>query len=141
LGRAASACRTAEEPLPGGDADPAKVRAALTARGLTELDAERLAHLYGSEADGVAADGGDAAAEARRAVLVEGALTLEDWWVRRSARAWFGEAGGLADLAPAAAAMAPLLGWDGAEQARQAAACRAIHDRNMANIAAEGALA
>ncbi|MEI6453967.1 MAG: glycerol-3-phosphate dehydrogenase C-terminal domain-containing protein, partial [Actinomycetes bacterium] len=47
----------------------------------------------------------------RHAVLHEGALTLEDYWVRRSARAWFDADGGLGALAPAAEAMAGLLGW------------------------------
>jgi glycerol-3-phosphate dehydrogenase len=96
--------------------------------------------LYGAEAAAIAADGGDIGAEARHAVLAEGALMLEDYWVRRSARAWFAAGGGLADLTPAVAAMAPLLGWSDAEQARQVAACHAIHHRNMA-FAPEGALA
>ena len=79
--------------------------------------------------------------EARHAVLAEGAVMLEDYWVRRSARAWFANGGGITDLAPAAAAMAPLLGWDEAEGARQIASCEAVRDRNMAAFAAEGALA
>jgi len=37
--------------------------------------------------------------------------------------------------------MAPLLGWSDADQTRQIAACRAIHDRNTAAFAPEGALA
>ena len=72
--------------------------------------------------------------------VMEGALTLEDYWVRRSARAWFAAGGGLADLAPAADAMAPLLGWTAAERDHQVAACHAIHNRNMA-FAPEGAIA
>jgi glycerol-3-phosphate dehydrogenase len=132
LGRKVTPCRTAEAPLPGGEAAPGAVRAALERGGLAADAAERLAWLYGSEAEAVAADGGDVAAEARRAVLVEGALTLEDYWARRSARAWFDAAGGEEALAPAAAAMAPLLGWDGAEQQRQVAACRRIRARNLA---------
>ncbi len=140
LGRKPSACRTATEALPGGDVDVAAARTALARAGMAALEADRLVGLYGSEAAAIAADGGDIAAEARHAVLTEGALTLEDYWVRRSARAWFAEAGGLADLTPAAAAMAPLLGWSEPQRARQIAACRAIHDRNMA-FAPEGALA
>jgi glycerol-3-phosphate dehydrogenase len=142
LGRKPSPCRTAEEPLVGGDVDVARTRAALERGGMASGDADRLVSLYGSEAEAVAADGGDVAAEARHAVLTEGALTLEDYWVRRSARAWFGEAGGLAALAPAAAAMAPLLGWSEVDEARQIAACRAIHDGNLANLrVTEGATA
>jgi glycerol-3-phosphate dehydrogenase len=132
LGRKPSVCRTAEAPLPGGESSPEAARAALARAGLPETAAERLGWLYGSEAEAVAADGGDVAAESRRAVLVEGALTLEDYWARRSARAWFDVAGGAGALAPAAAAMAPLLGWDAAEQQRQIAACQAIRARNLA---------
>ena len=143
LGHAPSPCRTAETPLVGGDVDVSGARAALERGGMAAADADRLVSLYGSEAEAVAADGGDVAAEARHAVLAEGALTLEDYWVRRSARAWFGEAGGVAALAPAAAAMAPLLGWSAADQARQSAACRASHDGNLAelHVPAEEAIA
>jgi len=141
LGRKPSVCRTAEAALPGGDVDVQAARTAIERGGLSPLDADRLVCLYGAEAAGIAADGADVAAEARQAVLAEGALTLEDYWVRRSARAWFAEGGGLADLAPAAAAMAPLLGWSGAERASQIAACEAIHAKNMSAFAPEGALA
>jgi glycerol-3-phosphate dehydrogenase len=142
LERKPTPCRTAAEPLPGGDVDVATARAALESGGLAGPDADRLVGLYGAEAAVVAADGADVAAEARRAVLAEGAMTLEDYWVRRSARAWFGEAGGVAALAPAAAAMAPLLGWSDAEQARQITACQAIRDRNLAALRlTEGAAA
>ena len=139
LDRKVSACRTADEPLPGGDVDVAAARSQLERGGLSALDADRLVGLYGAEAAAIAADGGDIAAEARHAVLAEGATALEDYWVRRSARAWFAEGGGLADLAPAAAAMAPLLGWSATDQARQIAAGHAIHARNMAAFAPQGA--
>jgi glycerol-3-phosphate dehydrogenase len=76
-------------------------------------------------------------------VLAEGALTLEDYWVRRSGRAWFELDAGLSALAPAAQAMAPLLGWSAAEVDRQVAACVAIQDADMAalrpRVAAPGA--
>ena len=134
LGRKPSPCLTAEIPLPGGDVDVAAARAALRRGGLDERAADRLVGLYGSEAAAIAADGADIAAEARHAVLAEGALTLEDYWVRRSARAWFGEGGGLAALVPGAAAMAPLLGWSLPEQARQVAACQAVHAGNLAEL-------
>jgi glycerol-3-phosphate dehydrogenase len=141
LGRKVSTCRTAEETLPGGDVDVTAARASLERGGMAAIDADRLVSLYGAEAAGIAADGGDIRAEMRHAVLAEGALTLEDYWVRRSARAWFAKSGGLADLAPAAEAMGHLLGWHDTERDRQIAACRAIHDRNMAAFAPEGALA
>ncbi len=76
------------------------------------------------------ADG--AAAEARQAVEHEGALTLEDYWVRRSARGWFDLDPAFAALDEAAKAMAPLLGWT-AEQARaQVDHCRALRTRALA---------
>jgi glycerol-3-phosphate dehydrogenase len=134
LGRKPTPCRTAEVALPGGDVDIVAARTALERGGLASLAADRLVSLYGAEVAAVAAHGGDIAAEARQAVLAEGALTLEDYWVRRSARAWFGEDGGLGALAPAATAMAALLGWDTAEQARQVAGCQAIHDRNLSAL-------
>jgi glycerol-3-phosphate dehydrogenase len=67
-------------------------------------------------------------------VLNEGALTLEDYWVRRSARAWFDAEGGMAALAPAAEAMAGLLGWSPDETETQIEACRAVRARNLAAL-------
>jgi len=131
LGRRREPCRTADQPLPGGGTAPASVQAQLTVRGMSQADADRLVGLYGAEAPAV---GVGAAAEAAHAVTAEMALTLEDYWARRSARAWFDEAGGLAALAPAARAMAPLLGWSQAEEARQIAHCVAIHERDMAAL-------
>ena len=128
LGRKASHPRTAEEPLVGGDLDVAALTATVGPGG------ERLVGLYGSEASLIAQAGGGPAVEARHAVLNEGALTLEDYWVRRSARAWFDPDGGLAALASAAEAMAGLLAWSPAETERQIAACRAIRARNLAAL-------
>ena len=127
LGRKLGPCRTASEPLVGGDVDVAAARAALVASGYPPLQAERVVALYGSEAAVVAAEGGGPAAEAAHAVLHEGALSLEDYWIRRGARAWFDPDGGLAALAPAAAAMAPLLGWSATETTNQIATCCANH--------------
>jgi glycerol-3-phosphate dehydrogenase len=135
LGRRPAASLTAVEPLVGGDVDVAAVVAGL--RGLAPADADRLVALYGGEAAAVAADGADVAAEARRAVLAEGAVTLEDYWVRRSARAWFGEGGGLAALPAAAEAMAPLLGWSAEAQRRQIEGCRNIHGARLASLKPE----
>jgi glycerol-3-phosphate dehydrogenase len=117
LGRTPTPSRTADAPLQGGDVDVAAARAACGP------DGDRLVGLYGADAPEIAAAGGGPAVEARHAVLREGAVTLEDYWVRRSARAWFDADGGVAALAPAAEAMAPLLGWSQAEIAREIAGC------------------
>ncbi|HXV00119.1 MAG TPA: glycerol-3-phosphate dehydrogenase/oxidase [Caulobacteraceae bacterium] len=132
LGRARGPCRTAALPLVGGDAAPEAVRAALIAAGSSAADADRRVGLWGGEAPAV---GAGAAAEAAFAVLSEGALTLEDYWVRRGGRAWFDPDGGLSALAPAAAAMAPLLGWSGERVAEEIAACRRRREADMAMIA------
>jgi glycerol-3-phosphate dehydrogenase len=103
LDRKPSPCRTADEPMVGGDA-----------------------------ASDIAAVPGGPAGEAAYAVTHEGALTLEDYWVRRSARAWFDLDAGLGALEPAAAAMAPLLAWSDPRRAAELAACHAIRARDMA---------
>ena len=110
LGQRPSPCRTAIDPLIGGDLDPV---AAIAAHG------QRLVGLYGSEAADVGCGPAD---EARHAVLHEGALTLEDYWVRRGARAWFDADGGASALKPAATAMAALLGWTAARTAAEVTA-------------------
>jgi glycerol-3-phosphate dehydrogenase len=132
LERAPSPCLTAKAPLPGGDVDVVAARAALIATGVAVADAERLVGLYGSEAGEVGAGG--EAAEATRAVLHEGALRLEDYWVRRSARAFFTTDGGMGALGAAAQAMAPLLGWSAARTDAEIAHCRQIRDRDMGEI-------
>ena len=121
LGVSTLPCSTANMPLPGGSRE-------VRLDGLEPLAAERLAGLYGDEANEIVIAGGDVAAEATRAVTHEGASTLEDYWVRRSARAWFDEGAGLAALAPAANVMGALLGWDDAMKASQIAHCRQIND-------------
>ncbi len=136
LGRQPTACRTAEEPLPGGDVAGclADLRPRLQALGLGTDEAERAARLYGAEALEVCAAGGGPAAEAAHAVQCEGAVTLEDYWIRRSARARFDDDGGMAALAPAAEAMASLLGWTDEERDRQIAACRLCRSQEMAVV-------
>ena len=116
LGRPVTASHTATAPLVGGDLDAASE---------IRRHGERLVGLYGSEAADLATAGGDAAAGARHAVLHEGALKLEDYWVRRGAHAWFDGDGGRAALGPAAAAMGDLLGWSGERRAAEIAACEA----------------
>jgi glycerol-3-phosphate dehydrogenase len=106
----------------------------LEEKGLGESDAERLTRLYGSEATEILASGGDLRAEVEFAVLCEGALTLEDYWVRRSARARFDVAGGVNCLVPAAAVMAELLNWPKEESDRQVRACLATRELEMAAV-------
>jgi glycerol-3-phosphate dehydrogenase len=130
LQRTAQRSSTAEQTLPGGEVQslPALVEQLIDA-GHSAAAADRLAMLYGAEAMAVA-DG--VAAEARHAVLREGAVTLEDYWIRRSARARFDLDGGLGSLQPAAAAMAPLLGWSEVDVAREIAHCRSVREAECA---------
>ncbi len=134
LGRKPAPSRTANEPLVGGDLDLDATGRALRAGGQSDLDADRLVSLYGAEAADIAAAGAGPAVEARHAVLHEGALTLEDYWYRRSARACFDPDGGMAALAPAAREMAALLGWSEPETRRQVEACKRIRTDSMAAI-------
>jgi len=132
LGRKPSASATAASPLVGGDVAPAALTATLEASGTAPVAARRLVGLYGSEALEIAREGGDPTAEARHAVLAEGALTLEDYWVRRSARAWFDVDPACLAIESAAEAMAPLLGWSDTHKAAAIAACRAIRAASLA---------
>jgi glycerol-3-phosphate dehydrogenase len=128
LARKAAPCRTAREALPGGETPPAAVLAELSRAGVGDAAARRLVGLYGAGAPDLT---GGVAAEAAHAVLREGALTLEDYWVRRSGRAWFDPNGGVAALEPAAAAMAPLLDWNAERTAREIAECRARRSADL----------
>ena len=125
LGLKVTPARTGEEPLVGGDVAVAPANLAW---------GERLVGLYGAEAQAIFEAGGGVAVEARHAVLKEGALTLEDYWVRRSARAWFDLDGGLAALVPAAQAMAPLLGWSAQETQDQITACQTLQAANLSAL-------
>lgn len=117
-------CTTADLPLPGGE---------------RILDGDdRLSRLYGTESVLIRAGGGDVPAEARHAVLHEGAATLEDYWVRRSARAWFDQEAGRAALVPAADAMGRLLGWDERRRAAEIHHCLQL-DRNSRRALMPGA--
>ena len=64
----------------------------------------------------------------------EGALRLEDYWARRSSRAWFDEGAGLPVLHDAAAAMAELLGWDDTRKAMETDNCRDIDRASRAGF-------
>jgi glycerol-3-phosphate dehydrogenase len=140
LGIRAVPCSTAETPLPGGDVDPSVLATRPTIAALGDHSA-RLIELYGAEAEALAAEGGDVAAEARRAVQHEGAVRLEDYWVRRSTRFWFTADGGVSALQPAATAMADLLGWSTQQRAAEITACMALRQTSLSFPAASGALA
>ena len=128
--------RTAEEPLPGGNFSYSfeTLCSRVESLGLTPQEAERAALLYGSEALDIFAKEKGIAAEVRHAVLAEGALTLEDYWVRRSARAHFDRNGGMATIETAAAVLGELLGWPEQEKLRQIEHCLTIHTNEMKNI-------
>lgn len=131
--------QTAMEPLPGGDfsASFATLSSCVERLGLASQEAERAVFLYGSEALAIFAKENGIAPEVRHSVLSEGALTLEDYWVRRSARARFDKDGGIADLETAADVMGELLGWPEPEKARQIESCRTIRSSEMRHIKAK----
>jgi glycerol-3-phosphate dehydrogenase len=140
LGFAADAERgdSERDPLVGGDCEPAPVDRSPEA---AHRPVDRLFDLYGSEAADVEADGGDLAAEVRQAVRREGAVRLEDYWIRRGSRAFFDVDAGLSTLAPASSEMARLLGWSEETRAEEVAACHRRHNENNALFArARGAL-
>ena len=130
----AKPCATAETPLPGGETSVG----AHHLKGLDDAQGERLARLYGAEASDVVrvAAGTDlVTAEAQQAVLKEGALRLEDYWARRSSRAWFDSGAGLPILERAAQGMADLLGWDEARKTAEIDNCRQIDRESRAGYA------
>jgi len=126
---------TDKEPLPGGEQSIDAVLNHPNLGKLGESARERLAWLYGDEAPQIAAHGADIRAEVRQAVTFEGALTLEDYWSRRSARAWFDTAGGLVALKPAADEMAALLDWNDERKKSEIETCRQQHERSLSALA------
>ena len=96
----------------------------LTGLGLTDIETERAARLYGSEAFDIFSQNRGPDVEAAFAVTHEGAVTLEDYWVRRSARMYFDDNNGIDALVPASEKMAELLGWTEDERNRQVGICR-----------------
>ncbi len=130
-------------PLPGGDFVGDLEHRARALPGVDNLGracADRLVRLYGSEADAVLASGAEPlvaggevlCGEVDWAVNVEAAHTLEDVVYRRTRAAWYSPAERDALLAPAAARMAQLLGWDEGEQQRQIGAVRQRYADEMA---------
>jgi len=142
LGRVAPPCPTADRALPGKVVDEAALAESLSARGVSELTARRLVSLYGSRAGGVldvAADDssllqvlheGTGALEAELvfAVREELAVTLTDVLARRLLLA-FEPGHGFESVDRSLERLAPLLGWDDAERAAQAAEYREWVDR------------
>jgi glycerol-3-phosphate dehydrogenase len=129
LGRPAQPADVDSRPLAGGDFEAPPIDAAAKAG---HPNSNRLKDLYGSEADDVAADGGDVAAEVRQAVRREGALRLEDYWIRRGARAFFDADAGLSTLEPASQEMARLLDWNETTRLAEVDLCRRRHATNNA---------
>ncbi len=134
LGDTVDPCTTNDQLLPGGDCDMAALRTSDVFANRSAAFIDRLAHLYGGEAPDVVQAGGNVTAEAAHAVLREGAVTLEDYWVRRSARAWFDHEGGMKTLAPAADKMADLLDWSPDEKKRQIDGCRYLHEESLSAL-------
>ena len=127
------ACTTADVPLPGGDTEVF----ASDLQGVGDAQAERLARLYGAEARDLIKSMGKeelVKAEVQQAVQKEGALRLEDYWARRSSRAWFDEGAGLPVLSQAASAMAGLLRWDETRKAMEIENCREIDRASRAGF-------
>ena len=127
LGHPAVQAASEDRPLVGGDFLPPPIDDAAKAG---RQPPDRLADLYGSEAPSVEADGGDLEAEVRQAILREGALRLEDYWIRRSARAFFDVDAGLSTLDPASREMGRLLDWNEDTRASEVEACRLRHEEN-----------
>ncbi|MEN8723312.1 MAG: glycerol-3-phosphate dehydrogenase/oxidase [Alphaproteobacteria bacterium] len=139
LGRPCDTPPTDTLPLPGGDiADLAQFEASLAQQfGLSSAQATKLTTSYGAHAAAALATADSApfgpAHEARYAVTHEGAQRLEDWWVRRSGRAWYDLDGGISALDEAATAMAAQLDWD---DARKASEIKTAQDARTAMMAA-----
>ena len=133
LGLKPAPAATDTEPLPGGDfSEPfEQIKTRVEALGIPPNEAERLARLYGSEALALFSENSGPAVEAEFAVKAEGALTLEDYWVRRSARSNFDDNGGMNALEPAAEVMGDLLSWTEAEKNHQIEICRKRRQQEM----------
>jgi len=122
-------------PLPGGDFDGDLDALAARLPGVGNLGhgcAERLARLYGDEAEQVLAMGAEPLVPGGQLVLgevdwsvrQEASFDLEDLIYRRTRAAWYSPSERDAVLEPAARRMGTLLGWSDAEWSRQLAAVR-----------------
>lgn len=129
LGLDAKPSTTAKLPLPGGES--------ILYSHLTKLDKKthrRWTRLYGSEINDVNALGTGLEAEVRYAVAVEGALRLEDYWARRSSRAWFDDRGGIDSLEPTSYLMAELLNWSEDRRKQEVTNCLEIDKASRQHI-------
>lgn len=140
LGRERGTCRTADEPLAGGETTPptaSALRAVLPA--LDDDAAARLALLYGTSALTVAGraaalpEGGTlpalVQAEVEHAIDCEMALTLEDILERRCRRLLFDADQGLGHLEAVAELAAGHLGWDAERTVAETTAYRDLANR------------
>jgi len=131
-------CTTAEAPLPGAPIVPQQsLQQAANERGLALETVSHLASLYGSRfsqvldilnsnpkgAQPLCPHSQDILAQVQHAVEQEGALTIEDFLLRRSA-VGLSPCQGLDALNPVASEMGRLLGWSYTEQQRQVDAYR-----------------
>jgi glycerol-3-phosphate dehydrogenase len=131
-------CTTAEAPLPGAPIVPQQsLQQAANERGLSSDTVAHLASLYGSRfsqvldilnrnpkgAQRLCPHCQDILAQVQHAVEQEGALTIEDFLLRRSA-VGLSPCQGLDALNSVASEMGRLLGWSDAEQQRQVDAYR-----------------
>jgi glycerol-3-phosphate dehydrogenase len=131
-------CTTAEVPLPGAPMVPQQsLEQAASERGITPETVAHLASLYGSRfsrvldllssnpkgAQRLCPHGQDILAQVQYAVEQEGALTIEDFLLRRSA-VGLGPCQGLDALDLVVGEMGRLLGWTNAELQRQVDAYR-----------------
>jgi len=131
-------CTTAEVPLPGAPIVPQQsLQQAANERGLSSDTVAHLASLYGSRfsqvldilnsnpkgAQPLCPHSQDILAQVQHAVEQEGALTIEDFLLRRSA-VGLSSCRGLDTLNSVASEMGRLLGWSYTEQQRQEDAYR-----------------
>jgi glycerol-3-phosphate dehydrogenase len=140
LGRKPFHAATGEDPLPGGDfsGNVEDLVSRIQNRGIEPDEARRMVFLYGNEALSIFSEKSGVEAEVRHAVLNEGAVLLEDYWVRRSARARFDDNGGLDALEPASCHMKELMGWTEAQRIRQIQQCRQKRKMEMAVLNQSG---
>lgn len=157
LGKNPSPCTSAHETLPGGDQTPHDLRKNALFENIDDTQRDRLIRNYGSEALNLLSNnthlvGTDInssninssdinssninntdliSAEAEQAVLNEGALKLEDYWIRRSGRSLFDVDAGLNTLDIAASKMADLLNWSDEQQRDEIEHCQSVHIDRM----------
>jgi len=127
----AGPCQTHVIPLPGGYCSEKN------SSDLDQTTLSRWGAMYGSDLITISSMGTGLEAEVKFAVQYEGAMRLEDYWVRRSSRAWFDHSAGLACLRPAAIVMGVLLGWSKERIESEIAHCVAIDKQSKQFLAHE----